>query len=87
MGTLKLSVRLDLCKRGRRGSNPQPPDRQSGTTGLNRPKNVVSEEERTISAPNRSEVPPDLAEVAAAWSNLPAAVRAGIVAMVKATRS
>ena len=30
-------------------------------------------------------VPPDLAEVVAAWGRLPAAVRAGIVAMVRAS--
>jgi len=31
------------------------------------------------------EIPPDLAEVVAAWSTLPYAVRAGVLAMVRAT--
>jgi len=30
-------------------------------------------------------MPPDLADIVAAWTNLPQAVRAGIVAMVRAT--
>jgi hypothetical protein len=32
------------------------------------------------------EVPPDLADVVTAWPNLPAAIRAGILAMVKASQ-
>jgi hypothetical protein len=34
--------------------------------------------------PYGTEFPPDLATVVAAWPNLPEAIRAGILAMVKA---
>ncbi len=72
-----------LCdKRGRRGSNPQPPDRQSGKDLKISRENQTSEAERTTGAPND----PDLAAVLNAWPSLPAALRAGILAMVKAAQ-
>jgi len=33
-----------------------------------------------------AELPPDLAEIVAAWNTLPDGVRAGVLAMVRATR-
>jgi hypothetical protein len=37
--------------------------------------------------PHGSEIPPGLADVIQAWGQLPEAIRAGIVAMVKVARS
>jgi hypothetical protein len=45
----------------------------------------ADEAERMGSLTQAEEIPPEVAELAAVWHRLPAAVRAGIVAMVRAS--
>jgi hypothetical protein len=49
---------------------------------------TLSDPNISLTHPNNplTEIPPDLREVVDAWSALPKAVRAGIMAMVKAAR-
>jgi len=47
----------------------------------NSPQNTLE----TCREQSRTGLPPDLAEIAAAWPHLPEAVKAGILAMVKAS--
>ena len=79
-----------LEKRGGRDSNPQPPDRQSGTpianelnlhelTDSRQPAPAVD----PATAGDSEPADPRLARLIDAWPDLPEAVRAGILAMVE----
>ncbi len=79
-------------KRGGRDSNPQPPDRQSGTPIANEldSQGLTDAQQPTpavdpATADGFDPTDPRLARLIAAWPALPDAIRAGIVAMVNAT--
>ena len=52
-------------------------------------KHVTSHQETLVpdARPQAAQMAPDLAEIVDAWPELPEAIRAGILAMVKASRS
>jgi hypothetical protein len=55
-------------------------DLQPAASGLSAPVQRAAKK-----AENGTEIPPDLAQVAASWESLPEAVKAGILAMVTAS--
>ena len=83
----------DMCRRSstveHRFCKPLPPSRKppdskdldAAPSDLSAPVQRAAEK-----AENMPETPPDLACVAAAWQQLPEAVKAGILAMVTASR-
>jgi len=72
--------------RGLRFRKPQTPDaNDSDEADLRQARPPLSAplQRAGQNAPNAAEIPPDLAELTAAWPRLPEAVKAGIVAMVR----
>ena len=66
----------------------QPPVSNAGDADSPRPgahKGAHYDAKKLAHAPDSSPTEPELAAVVTAWASLPAAVRAGIVAMVAAT--
>jgi hypothetical protein len=80
----------DLRREARREESPQVPEssRQEPAQGdLNRPLRAITGATVPRQPPITAGTDPDLALVLDRWADLPAAVRAGIVAMVKAVSS
>ena len=67
-----------MLRKGDSHHPPCPSDRSLATA-------PADEAERLGSLTDPEEIPPEVAELASVWHRLPVAVRAGIVAMVRAS--
>jgi len=88
---VKAGKRLAMASDGRVSEGTRTPDSQIHNlehTGQNSSNSRHSEEDQPLLTPCLHKTPtdPDLAEVVAAWTQLPEAIKAGVLALVRAAR-